>query len=40
MERMIEIGLLATPGVVVDGKVLFSGRIPKAEELRAALAAL
>ncbi len=40
MERMIELGLLATPGVAVDGKVIFSGRIPKAEELRAALAAL
>lgn len=40
MERMIELGLLATPGVAVDGKVLFSGRIPKAEEIREALAAL
>lgn len=40
MERMIELGLLATPGIAVDGKILFSGRIPKAEELRAALAAL
>jgi hypothetical protein len=27
-------------GVAVDGKVIFSGRIPKAEEIRAALAAL
>ena len=40
MDRMVELGLLATPGVAVDGKVLFSGRIPKAEELRAALAGL
>ena len=40
MERMIELGLLATPGVAVDGKVIFSGRIPKAEELRVALASL
>ena len=40
MERMIELGLLATPGVAVDGKIIFSGRIPKAEEIRAALAAL
>ena len=40
MDRMIELGLLATPGVAVDGKVVFSGRIPKAEELRAVLAAL
>jgi small redox-active disulfide protein 2 len=40
MERMIELGLLATPGVAVDGKVIFSGRIPRAEEVRASLAAL
>lgn len=40
MDRMIELGLLATPGVAVEGKVIFSGRIPKAEEIRAALAAL
>lgn len=40
MDRMVELGLLATPGVAVDGKVIFSGRIPKAEEIRVALAAL
>ncbi len=40
MERVIELGLMATPGVAVDGKLLFSGRIPKAEEIRVALAAL
>ncbi|MGZ6989266.1 MAG: MTH895/ArsE family thioredoxin-like protein [Thermoanaerobaculia bacterium] len=34
LERMIELGLLATPGVAVDGKVVFSGRIPKADEIR------
>ncbi len=34
MERMIELGILATPGVAVDGKVVLSGRIPKAEEIR------
>jgi small redox-active disulfide protein 2 len=38
MERMIELGLLATPGVAVDGKVVLSGRIPKADEIRAILA--
>jgi small redox-active disulfide protein 2 len=40
MDRMVALGLLATPGVAVEGKVIFSGRIPKAEEIRAALAAL
>ncbi len=39
MERMIELGLLATPGVAIEGKVVFSGRIPKAEEIRSILAA-
>jgi small redox-active disulfide protein 2 len=38
VERMIELGLLATPGVAVDGKVIFSGRIPKADEIRKLLA--
>jgi protein-disulfide isomerase len=35
---MIELGLLATPGVAVDGKVVLSGRIPKADEIRELLA--
>jgi small redox-active disulfide protein 2 len=34
IERMMALGLLATPGVVIDGKVVVSGRIPKAEEVR------
>ena len=38
MERMIELGLLATPGVAVDGKVVLSGRIPKVDEVRKLLA--
>jgi small redox-active disulfide protein 2 len=38
LERMIELGLLATPGVAVDGKVVVSGRIPKADEVRRLLA--
>jgi small redox-active disulfide protein 2 len=38
MERIVELGLLATPGVAVDGKVVLSGRIPKAEEIRKLLA--
>jgi small redox-active disulfide protein 2 len=34
IERMIELGLMATPGVAIDGKVVVSGRIPKAAEVR------
>ena len=37
VDRMVEVGVLATPAVVLEGKVVFSGRIPKAEELRALL---
>ncbi len=39
IERMVELGLMATPGVAVEGKVVVSGRIPKAEEIRTILAA-
>lgn len=38
MERMVALGVMATPGVAVDGKVVVSGRIPKADEIRAILA--
>jgi small redox-active disulfide protein 2 len=38
LERMIELGLIATPGVAVDGRVVLSGRIPKADEVRKLLA--
>ena len=38
IERMVELGLMATPGVVIDGKILVYGRIPKADEIRALLA--
>jgi len=34
IERMMALGLMATPGVVIDGKIVSSGRVPKAEELR------
>jgi len=34
IERMMALGLLATPGVAVDGRIVISGRIPKADEVR------
>lgn len=34
VHRMVELGVLASPAVVIDGKVVLSGRIPKAEEAR------
>ena len=38
IERMVELGLMATPGVAIDGKVVVYGRVPKADEIRALLA--
>jgi hypothetical protein len=35
---MVELGLMATPGVAIDGKVVVYGRVPKADEIRALLA--
>jgi small redox-active disulfide protein 2 len=32
-------GVMRTPGLVVDGEVLVSGRVPRTEELRRLLAA-
>ncbi|HEY6549522.1 MAG TPA: MTH895/ArsE family thioredoxin-like protein [Vicinamibacteria bacterium] len=34
VDRMIELGVLRTPAVVFDGKVVLSGHIPKAEEVK------
>jgi small redox-active disulfide protein 2 len=34
INRMVELGLMATPGVAFDGKVVISGHIPKTEEIR------
>ncbi len=38
IERIVELGLMATPGVAIDGKIVVTGRIPKADEIRAILA--
>lgn len=34
MDRMIELGVLKTPAVAFDGKVVLSGRIPKSDEVK------
>ena len=34
VERMIELGVLKTPAVVVDGEVVLSGRIPSSADVR------
>jgi len=34
IERMMALGVMATPGIAVDGKLVLTGRIPKAEEVR------
>lgn len=34
INRMVELGLMASPGVVVNGKVVLFGRVPKAEEVK------
>lgn len=37
IERMMALGLMSTPGIAIDGKVVLNGRIPKAEEVRTLL---
>ena len=32
--RITEMGVMMTPGLAVDGKVLLSGKVPSAEELK------
>lgn len=39
IDRMVELGVMATPAVVVDGKVMLVGRIPKAAEVERLLSA-
>lgn len=33
-ERMASLGVISTPSIAIDGKVVLSGRIPRAAEVR------
>jgi small redox-active disulfide protein 2 len=34
IDRMVELGVLSTPAVAFDGRVVLSGHIPKSDEVR------
>lgn len=34
IDRMVELGLLRTPAIAIDGRVVHQGSIPKAEDVR------
>jgi small redox-active disulfide protein 2 len=34
VDRMLELGVLRTPAVAFDGKLVLSGHIPKSEEVK------
>lgn len=34
IERMMALGLMSTPGVAVDGRVVSAGRIPRPDDLK------
>lgn len=38
LQAMLRAGILSTPAVAVDGKVVIAGRVPKEAEIRALLA--
>lgn len=33
LEEIVKFGVMSTPALVVDGKVLFTGRVPTAREI-------
>lgn len=38
MQKIMEYGIMRTPGLVVDGKVILSGQVPRVDELKVLLA--
>ena len=34
MDRILDYGVLITPGLVVDGKVVASGKVPSSEDIQ------
>lgn len=39
IQQIVGYGVMSTPGLVVDGKVVCSGRVPSADEIRGMLTA-
>jgi small redox-active disulfide protein 2 len=37
IQAIVEAGIMKTPGLRVDGKVMMSGRVPSVEEIKALL---
>jgi predicted DsbA family dithiol-disulfide isomerase len=37
VQKIMSYGITGTPGLVIDGKVVLSGRLPSAEEIRSFL---
>jgi len=40
MKEFIKLGVLFTPAVIVDGKIVVSGKLPTVEELKKILSAM
>jgi len=36
--QFAKLGIMFTPGLIVDGRVVFSGKVPSVEEIKAVLA--
>ena len=34
IKKMISYGILATPGLIINGRIVSSGRIPRVEDIR------